>query len=126
MAGVEGDPQIRRPLLRRFGERIGFLTSPEQRARREHEAQVISEMSRNEWELRCLKVEALVHSTACSGKIEYLLGFRDVDLHPDEVVTFDPEFPWPGEVVGYTDQGNSVIDPLQEPLSKPYPVPRDR
>ena len=126
MTGVEGDRRIRRPLLRRFGERIGFLISPEQRARREHEGQVIFERSRNEWELRCLRVEALVHSTASSGKKEYLLGFIDVDSHPDEVITFDPEHPWPGEVVGYTNQGNSVIDPLQAPLRKPYPDPRDR
>jgi hypothetical protein len=54
MAGAKGDPQVRRPRLRRFGERIGFLISPEQRTRQEQEAQATAERSRNEWEYPAL------------------------------------------------------------------------
>ncbi len=101
--GSERDPQIRIPLLRRVGEKVGLLVSPVKQAEIDRQNQLTAEEEARYNAYREKLIDSLLFSSACTGKMEYLLGRIDYDLHPDEEVDYDPNHPNPGTYESYLD-----------------------
>jgi hypothetical protein len=99
MAGAEGDPRTRNPLIGRVRERLGTLIYPESQ-------RVADEIRRYE-KYRNQQIDALLYSSACTAKLEYALGLRDVDPHLDEVIDFNKDHPWPGPYLPNQDSSGA-------------------
>jgi len=95
MRGLEGDPQARRPLFRRFGERIGLFRTPQQQAEINRRFQESLTALNQQSEREAKEREALVHSDACFSEIEYVLGITNVDPHPGHAIQYHPDYPLP-------------------------------
>ncbi len=96
MTGAEADPRARRPLIRRIGERLGILISPEEQAAIALESQRIAEDVRRYEDHRDQEIDALIHSGDPLARVEAVLGIVDIDPYPNEHIIFDPKHPWPG------------------------------